>query len=80
MARKSRRLNRSRKHTRRVKKGSKYNTYKKRHTKTHRRKKPRFSRTNNMPRLAKELQDAIRKAGGGQPTLMYDAGRNTPTI
>ena len=70
MARKSRRLNKSRKHTHRVKKGRKYKMSKKQHTKTRRRKKPRFSRTNNMPRLAKELQDAIRKAGGGQPTMM----------
>lgn len=70
MARKSRRMNKSRKHTRSVKNGHKTMTRKKHPTKTRRHKRARFSRTNNMPRLARELQDAIRKAGGGQPTMM----------
>jgi len=73
MARRTRHLRKSKKSTRRTKKTRK-TTHKKRHTKTRRHKKVRFSKSKNMPKLAKELQDAIRKAGGGQPTMMTGGG------
>jgi len=77
MSKASRRMNKSKKYTRRVKKGRKSNRSKKHSTKTHRSKRTRFSRTNNMPKLARELQDAIRRAGGGQPTMMNGGGQPT---